>query len=101
MRTMKGFRQSAMTRPLFEEPTEEIERPDAWSGAKGFIFGGMALRLKWELGEQFLDAANALIQSIKQNECEDYRVANPALFLYRHWLELTLKSILDRLGVPP
>src|ERR1019366_6638655 len=83
-----------MSRPIFEEPTPEIERTDPWSGPQGFMIGGMALPTKAELGQQYFDAASILIEAIRRGDCEDYRLANPALFLYRHWIELTIKSLI-------
>lgn len=35
-----------------------------------------------------------LVESILQNQSEDYRLAYPALFLYRHSLELLLKEVI-------
>jgi hypothetical protein len=31
---------------------------------------------------------------VKKDELEDYRLANPVLYLYRHWLELALKGLI-------
>lgn len=83
-----------VTRPLFEEPSEASERSDPWSGPKGFMIGGMSLPTKFDLGQEYFDAANTLIEAIRRNEIEDYRVANPVLFLYRHSLEMTLKGMI-------
>lgn len=91
---MNDFAQAAMTRPLFEEPSDASTRSDPWSGPQGFMIGGMALPTKAELGQQYFDAANIILEAIVRCECEDYRLANPALFLYRHWLELTIKSLI-------
>jgi hypothetical protein len=44
------FNESAMTRPLFEEPSDEIERVDPFSGPKGFMFGGMCSALPVIIG---------------------------------------------------
>lgn len=84
----------AMIRPLFEEPTEAIERPDPWSGPKGFLLGGMCLPAsKQALAEEYFEAANSLVSAIDAGQSADYKVANPVLFLYRHSLELMIKSI--------
>lgn len=88
----------AMTRSLFEEPTEDIEREDPWSGPKGFLVGGMAIPIKCELGQQYFNAANLLIVSIQRDEIEDYKLVNPILFLYRHSIELTVKGLVDVWG---
>jgi hypothetical protein len=83
-----------MNRPLFEEPSEASVREDPWSGPKGFMIGGMSLPTKHELSQQYFDAAHLLVESIKRNDWEDYKLVNPALFLYRHALELLAKSLL-------
>jgi hypothetical protein len=83
-----------MMRPLFEEPTVEIEREDPWVGPKGFMLGGWSIPTRSEMAKQYLEAADALVDAIKQNETEDYRIANPVLFLYRHATEMTLKGIM-------
>jgi hypothetical protein len=81
--------QAPMLRPLFEEPTAEIEREDPWSGPKGFMLGGWSLPTRNEMAMQYFDAANLLVQAIKQNEVEErssltsyfatgFRRSNPA-----------------------
>jgi len=95
---MNVFTESAMNRPLFEEPAEEIERPDPWTGPKGFMIGGMALPTRDGLSQQFFEAANILLGAIKRDELEDYRLVNPVLFLYRHSIELLLKSFIGSTG---
>jgi hypothetical protein len=88
----------AMKRPLFEEPSPACERPDPFHGPKGFMLGGMC----WptdpykDTAQQYFDAANVLISKIERNEFEDYRLSNPILYLYRHWLELMVKAIVGR-----
>lgn len=86
--------EEAMTRRLFEEVTPDIERFDAWSGPHGFLFDEMTHPTKLALSQQFLDAADQLVDRIRQQECEDYRLAFPALFLYRHAIELIVKCAL-------
>lgn len=80
--------------PLFVELSEEHQREDALSGPHGFVVGGMFIPTKLEMAEQYLHAANLLADSIRRQEQEDFRLANPVLFLYRHALELALKSLL-------
>jgi hypothetical protein len=46
------------------------------------------------MAEQYFDAANVLIESIERGRVEDYRLGTPVLYLYRHWLELAVKSII-------
>jgi hypothetical protein len=90
------FTEEAMTRPLFEEPTPEIERMDASSGPHGFMIGPMGLiPSKQDIGLEFYDAANQLVEAIKQGRCEDYRLVNPVLYLYRHAIELFVKGLMN------
>jgi len=91
----------AMIRPLFEPMDETHERPDEWSGPLGFVIGGFArpsmqAERDGALAEQYFAAAGALIDAILDRRIADYRVANAALFLYRHSFELLLKA-----GLPP
>jgi hypothetical protein len=57
------------------------------------MIGGMSLPTRTELGEQYFDAAHLLVDSIRKNVWPDYQLVNPALFLYRHALELLIKGI--------
>ena len=91
--TERIFTWSAMNRPLFEEPTEAIEREDPFTGPQGFMIGDEFLPTRPELAQQYFDAAHLIIESIKRGDWEDYKLVNPALFLYRHSLELLLKEI--------
>lgn len=88
---MTVFTEDAMERPLFDESMEDIERADEWSGPHGFLFDPMTYPTKVELARQFLDAAILLTKTIQRKEFEDYKLANPVLFLYRHSIELILK----------
>lgn len=95
------FTRAAMTRPLFEPLTEQHERPDEWSGPLGFVIGGfsrpaMQAERDSSLALQYFEAAEALVEAIVDKRIADYQVANAALFLYRHSVELLLKS-----GLPP
>jgi hypothetical protein len=85
----------SMTRLLFEEPSADCEREDEWSYPKGFMFGGWSLPsgTTWEMAEQYFAAANSLVDCIQRNEVEDHKLGTPILYLYRHWLELAVKSI--------
>jgi len=89
---MTNFSEDQMHRPLFEEPTDEIERRDAWEEPLGFLVGGIANTSLQQLGEQYFDAATLLMEHIQNRKWEDYRLANPTLFLYRHSIELLLKA---------
>ncbi|MBX3518328.1 MAG: hypothetical protein KF815_15450 [Rhodospirillales bacterium] len=91
----------AMTRPLLEPLSDDHERPDEWSAPLGFVIGGMATyadqsKRDGHLAEQYFAAAEALVDAIVDQHVADYQVANAALFLYRHCLELLLKA-----GLPP
>jgi HEPN domain-containing protein len=90
------FTDEAMLRPIFEEPSDASVRKDPWSGPQGFMIGGISLPTQKELSQQYFDAAHLLIESIKNEVWEDYKLVNPALFLYRHALELVVKSLLGR-----
>jgi hypothetical protein len=81
-------------KPLFMELSDDHYRTDAYSGPHGFVVGGMARPTKLELAEQYMLAANSLVEAIKRQELEDFRIANPVLFLYRHAIELALKALL-------
>jgi hypothetical protein len=100
MRKTAMSNESARTRPLFEEPSDEIERIDPFSGPKGFMFGGMSSTTKQDLAQHYFQAANLLISAIKRDELEDYKLAHPVLFLYRHSIELTLKSLIEWMNTP-
>lgn len=80
--------------PLFVELSEEHQREDAYSGPHGFVVGGEFIPTTLEMAEQYLHAANILADTIRRQEQEDFRIANPVLFLYRHALELVLKGLL-------
>jgi hypothetical protein len=77
---MADFSEDQMHRPLFEEPTDDIERVDAWEGPLGFLIGGMANMSLRQLGEQYFDAATLLTEIIQSHKWEDYRLANPTFF---------------------
>jgi len=91
---MTNFSEDQIHRPLFEEPTDAIEREDAWVEPLGFLVGGLANMSPQQLADQYFDAASVLTQLILSHQWEDYRLANPALFLYRHALELLVKAVM-------
>lgn len=92
---MTRFTAGQMHRPLFEEPTADLVRPNEWSEPLGILVGGMANQQYQHLGQQYFNAANNLVESIKQHDVADCDVANPVLYLYRHSLELYLKAIMQ------
>lgn len=79
-------------KPLFTGIPDDIERTDPFDGPPGFLLWPWGPPSKLELAEQYFDAANQLVERIKNQECEDYRLVYPVLFLYRHSLELLLKG---------
>lgn len=96
MQTERIFTKEAMSRPLFEEPGDHIVREDPFSGPQGFIVGDEFIPTRVEMAQQYFDAAHMLLESIKRGDWEDYKLVNPALFLYRHSLELLVKGLLGR-----
>jgi hypothetical protein len=81
-------------RPLFEEPRNAFEREHSLSGPLALVVGGMALPTMAELADQYVLAAELLVDAIVNGDCEDYLVPNPVLFLHRHALELRLKWLM-------
>lgn len=82
--------------PLFRDPGEDDQREDAYSGPFGFLIGGLNASERVELAEQYLMAANLLVESIRKQQVADYQIAYPVLFLYRHALEVLIKHLLGR-----
>lgn len=92
---MSPFTEDAMTRALFEQPGPHIERVDAWSGPLGFLLGGMSETAdRLSVAQDYMEAAYLLTEAIRNGEWEDYRLANPVLYLYRHSIELFLKGVM-------
>ena len=83
-----------MYRPLFEEPSDSVQRVDPSEGPPGFLVGGLANLELQQLGQQYFDAAYLLTESIRLGEWEDHRLGNPVLYLFRHSIELFLKAAL-------
>lgn len=96
--TPRIFTREAMSRPLFEEPGDHIIREDASSGPLGFMVGDEFTPNRIEMAQQYFDAAHVLLESIKRGDWDDYKLVSPALFLYRHSLELLVKGLLG--GAP-
>jgi len=59
------------------------------------LIGGWNIYSRSEIAQQYYDAANILVEAIKRNQWEDFKLAYPVLYLYRHFLELMLKAIID------
>jgi hypothetical protein len=93
---MTSFTQDAKRRPLFEEPGPHIERADPWTGPQGFLFGGGlgGEPDHLDVAQDYMEAAYVLTEVIRKGDWEDYRLANPVLYLYRHSVELFLKGVM-------
>ena len=91
---MTVFTDAQMHRPLFEEPTPDLERASPEDGPPGFMIGGMANLAYQQLGQQYYDAAVLLLEAINHGDADDTQLAHPALYLYRHSVELFLKAAL-------
>ncbi len=79
---------------LFRSPTEGDEREDAYSGPFGFLVGGLGAGERDHIAEQYFRAANLLVENIRQKNVADFEIAYPVLYLYRHAVEVLLKSLL-------
>lgn len=86
-----------MTRPLlFRDAGEDDQREDGYSEPHGFLIGGINASERVELAEQYLKAANLLVESIRRKKVGDFEIAYPVLFLYRHALEVLIKHFIGR-----
>jgi hypothetical protein len=95
---MSIFTEESTMRPLFEEPIPDLEHQNSSEEPLGFLIGGMANAPLQHLGQQYYDAAYVLTETIRLGEWDDYQLANPVLYLYRHSIELFLKSVMDNTG---
>lgn len=89
--------------PLFSEDWERAQRPDEWSFPKGIARDGM-VELSMDtrsLGDQYFEAAKAIISLVMKNEVPDYTVSYPILYLYRHAIELFLKAAIEKKSGKP
>ena len=82
---MSVFTDAQMNRPLFEEPMPTLERADPSEGSPGFMIGGMTNLTFQHIGQQHFDAAYLLSETIRNGDWDDHRLANPVLYLYRHF----------------
>lgn len=80
---------------LFVDFDIGMQREDAYSGPFVFSLTPMGKPSLLELSQQYFDAADSLIESIKKYQIEDYKIGYPTLYLYRHSIELILKFITD------
>lgn len=58
------------------------------------MIGDEFIPTRVEMAQQYFDAAHLLLESIKRGDWEDYKLVSPALFLYRHSLELLVKGLI-------
>jgi hypothetical protein len=82
--------------PLFRDPGEDDQREDGYSVPHGFLIGGLTAFERVELAEQYLKAANLLVEAIRKQQVGDFEIAYPVLFLYRHALEVLIKHCLGK-----
>ena len=87
------FSDADLVEPIFTAPPDDIGREDAWGGPYGFLIGGRMGEPppRQEIATQYFDAANQLVNNIHGQKVEDYTIALPVLFLYRHAIELIMK----------
>jgi hypothetical protein len=83
-------------KPLFRDPCEGDEREDGYSEPFGFLLGPMGVFSRDEMADQYFLAANVLVEQVQQRNVADYDIAYPVLFLFRHAMELMLKSLLGQ-----
>jgi hypothetical protein len=76
--------------PIFQDVPEQAD--ETWQ--HGALIGGMASRQWVEVARSYKVAADSLVTTALKTE-ESHTFAYPIFFLYRHCLELYLKTILD------
>jgi hypothetical protein len=75
---------------LIDQTKQEVD-VDSINGA---VIGGLVdLQALDEIGSQYKNAADQLVSYVSKNRDIAYEYAYPIIFLYRHYLELKLKSI--------
>lgn len=77
-------------KPIFQDPPKDVE--EDWSG---FVIGGMAQTDELSLARSYKLAADAVAARALRLSDLSYELAYPALYLYRHALELYLKLIVQ------
>ena len=82
--------------PLFRDPGEGDEREDGYSEPFGFLLGPMGVIERGDMADQYFRAANLIVGQIQQRNVADFEIAYPVLYLYRHAMELILKTILSK-----
>jgi len=81
-------------KPLFREPEAGDQRENGYSEPFGFLLGPIGVIGRGDMADQYFRAANLIINQILERQIADYEIAYPVLFLYRHAMELLLKTIL-------
>jgi hypothetical protein len=79
---------AALAKPIFRDPPDGIE-----DDCSGFLIGGMAQTDELALARAFKQAADAAVSKALRMSDLSYELAYPALFLYRHTIELYLKLV--------
>lgn len=75
---------------IFQDIPEGID--ETWT--HGALLGGMARFTEREIAEAYFNAADVVVDRVLVDGQQDgYEVVNPALFLYRHGVEVYLKAI--------
>jgi len=77
--------------PLFREVPDEID--ETWQ--HGAIIGGMAMRNWPQVARAYKTAADDLVK-LALSHYEPHEIDYPIIFLYRHCLELYLKTMLNQ-----
>jgi hypothetical protein len=84
--------------PLFGDDQEGAHRQDQWSYPKGIMRDAMVANEmdQHTLADHYFQGAEAIVELVLQNRVEDYVVATPILYLYRHSIELYLKVAIEK-----
>lgn len=87
-----------LAQPLFLDDQGSAYRQDQWSFPKGIMRDAMvaADMDQRTLADQYFQGAEAIVELVLQNQVEDYVVATPILYLYRHSVELYLKVAIEK-----
>lgn len=82
---------------IFLDVPDDID--ETWTHVA--LFGGMSNRALPEdfcsFATHFKKAGDALVQKLEKVDSEAYEILNPVLYLYRHSIELYLKSFLGEI----
>lgn len=74
---------------IFEEPPPDVD--ETWR--HGAMFGGMCGYGAEDLAESYFLAGDTLVDSVVNGTSSAREVVNPVLYVYRHGIELYLKTI--------